>query len=326
MSLADATSAIVPTYARAKVAFERGEGCWLTSTNGERSLDFGAGIAVTSVGHAHPHLVEALTNQGSKLWHVSNLYQNPEGERFARRLVDATFADLVFFANSGAEANEAAIKMARRRQSVDGHPGALSHANVRRRVPWPDAGHDRGRGPSQISRRLRPQGRWLRPDSADRPQGGRGGDRAGDRLDPDRADPGRGRGCGSFRRRSCVACARSATGATLILIFDEVQTGVGRTGRFYAYEHCGIHPDILTSAKGNRRRLSDVGVSRDRGRRAGTHHRRSRHDVRRQSAGDGGRATPRSTSSSLRDSSTGSRGSAWTCASGWRSSRIGTTG
>jgi acetylornithine/N-succinyldiaminopimelate aminotransferase len=77
---------------------------------------------VTSVGHAHPHLVEALTNQGSKLWHVSNLYQNPEGERFARRLVDATFADLVFFANSGAEANEAAVKMARRRQSVDGHP------------------------------------------------------------------------------------------------------------------------------------------------------------------------------------------------------------
>ena len=122
MSLADAASAIVPTYARAKVAFERGEGCWLVSTDGERYLDFGAGIAVASVGHAHPHLVEALTNQGAKLWHISNLYQNPEGERFARRLVDATFADLVFFANSGAEANEAAIKMARRRQSVDGHP------------------------------------------------------------------------------------------------------------------------------------------------------------------------------------------------------------
>ncbi|MGC2786649.1 MAG: aminotransferase class III-fold pyridoxal phosphate-dependent enzyme, partial [Roseiarcus sp.] len=113
---------MVPTYARAKVAFERGEGCWLTSTNGERYLDFGAGIAVTSVGHAHPHLVETLITQGSKLWHVSNLYQNPEGERFARRLTDATFADLVFFANSGAEANEAAIKMARRRHSVDGHP------------------------------------------------------------------------------------------------------------------------------------------------------------------------------------------------------------
>src|SRR5271170_6493698 len=115
-------SAIVPVYAKADVAFERGEGCWLISTTGERYLDFGAGIAVTSVGHAHPQLVEALTNQGSKLWHVSNLYQNPEGERFARRLVDATFADLVFFANSGAEANEAAVKMARRRHSIDGRP------------------------------------------------------------------------------------------------------------------------------------------------------------------------------------------------------------
>ena len=112
----------MPTYARAHVAFERGEGAWLISTTGERYLDFGAGIAVTSVGHAHPHLVETLTHQGAKLWHISNLYQNPEGERFARRLVDATFADLVFFTNSGAEANEAAIKMARRRQYIGGHP------------------------------------------------------------------------------------------------------------------------------------------------------------------------------------------------------------
>ena len=122
MTSAQAPSAIVPTYARANIAFERGEGCWLVSTSGERYLDFGAGIAVTSVGHAHPHLVEALVRQGSKVWHVSNLYQNPEGERFARRLVDATFADLVFFTNSGAEANEAAFKMARRRQWIGGHP------------------------------------------------------------------------------------------------------------------------------------------------------------------------------------------------------------
>ena len=196
MSIADATSAMVPTYARAKVAFERGEGCWLVSTTGERYLDFGAGIAVTSVGHAHPHLVEALTNQGSKLWHVSNLYQNPEGERYAKRLIEATFADLVFFANSGAEANEAAVKMARRRHSVDGHPERYPHPHLRRRVPWPHAGHDRRRRPGQISRRFRAQGRRLRPDSADRSQGGRGGDRAGDGHDHDRADPGRGRGAG----------------------------------------------------------------------------------------------------------------------------------
>jgi acetylornithine/N-succinyldiaminopimelate aminotransferase len=116
------SSAIVPTYARADVTFERGDGCWLTSTTGERYLDFGAGIAVNSLGHTHPHLVETLISQGQKLWHTSNLFQMPEGERLAHRLADATFADLVFFANSGAEANEAAIKMARKRHASTGHP------------------------------------------------------------------------------------------------------------------------------------------------------------------------------------------------------------
>ncbi|MBD8904983.1 acetylornithine transaminase, partial [Methylobacterium bullatum] len=107
------TSALLPTYARAPIAFERGEGAWLVTRDGERYLDFGAGIAVNALGHAHPHLVEALTTQAQKLWHTSNLFEIPEGERLGRRLVDATFADVAFFANSGAEANEAAIKMAR---------------------------------------------------------------------------------------------------------------------------------------------------------------------------------------------------------------------
>ena len=115
-------SAIVPVYARADVAFERGDGCWLTATTGERYLDFGGGIAVASLGYSHPHLVEALTTQAGKLWHTSNLFQMPEGERLARRLTEATFADLVFFSNSGVEANEAAVKMARKRQSAGGHP------------------------------------------------------------------------------------------------------------------------------------------------------------------------------------------------------------
>src|ERR1700684_3371731 len=112
------SSAIVPVYARADLAFERGDGCWLTSTEGERYLDFGSGIAVAALGYSHPHLVAALASQGAKIWHTSNLYQIPEGERLARRLTEATFADLVFFGNSGAEANEAAIKMARKRQYV----------------------------------------------------------------------------------------------------------------------------------------------------------------------------------------------------------------
>jgi len=116
------SSAIVPVYARADIAFERGDGCWLTAADGERYLDFGGGIAVASLGYSHPHLVAALTEQGAKLWHSSNLFQIPGGERLASRLTAATFADLAFFSNSGAEANEAAIKMARKRQSVGGHP------------------------------------------------------------------------------------------------------------------------------------------------------------------------------------------------------------
>ena len=205
------SSAIVPVYARADVAFERGEGCWLTATNGERYLDFGAGIAVSSLGHSHPHLVAVLTEQAGKLWHTSNLYQIPEGERLARRLADATFADLVFFTNSGAEANEAAIKMARKRHAIAGHPEKLPHPDLRRRIPRPHAGDDRRRRAGQISRGLRPQGRRLRPDPDHRSRRGRGGDRTRNRRDPDRADPGRGRRARGPRRRSCAACARCAT-------------------------------------------------------------------------------------------------------------------
>ena len=140
MTIADATSAMVPTYARAKVAFERGEGAWLFTAAGDRYLDFGAGIAVTSVGHAHPHLVEALTDQGSKLCMFRTSTKIPRASAFARRLVDATFADLVFFANSGAEANEAAVKMARRRHSVDPHRSATAPSPLKARsmaARWP---------------------------------------------------------------------------------------------------------------------------------------------------------------------------------------------
>jgi len=249
VSLADAASAIVPTYARAKVAFERGEGCWLVSTNGERYLDFGAGIAVTSVGHAHPHLVEALTNQGSKLWHVSNLYQNPEGERFARRLVDATFADLVFFANSGAEANEAAIKMARRRQSVDGHPeryrtltfeGAFHGRTLAMIAAGGQAKYLDGFGPKVDGFDQIPLSDLKAVEAAIGPETGM------ILIEPIQGEGGVRVVPPAFLRGLREICDR----LDLLLIFDEVQTGVGRTGRFYAYEHCGIHPDILTSAKG----------------------------------------------------------------------------
>src|SRR5580658_1267990 len=116
------TSHLLPTYARADLAFERGEGVWLISTDGERYLDFTAGVAVNALGHAHPHLVAALTEQAQKLWHVSNLYEIPEAEHVAERLCAASFANVVFFCNSGAEAVECAIKTARKYQAVSGHP------------------------------------------------------------------------------------------------------------------------------------------------------------------------------------------------------------
>ena len=187
------SSAIVPVYARADVTFERGEGCWLTTTNGERYLDFGAGIAVNSLGHSHPHLVETLISQGRKLWHTSNLFQMPEGERLAQRLVEATFADLVFFANSGAEANEAAIKMARKRHAVRRPSRAVPYPHLRGRVSWPHARHARRRRPGKYLEGFGPKVDGLRPDPDHRSRRRRGGDRPRDGRDHDRADPGRGR-------------------------------------------------------------------------------------------------------------------------------------
>src|SRR5260370_10507565 len=116
------TSHLLPTYARADLAFERGEGAWLVATNGERYLDFSSGVAVNALGHAHPHLVAAIAEQSRKVWHVSNLYRIPESEGVAGRLCAASFADVVFFCNSGAEAMECAIKMARKYQSASGKP------------------------------------------------------------------------------------------------------------------------------------------------------------------------------------------------------------
>ena len=249
MTSAQAPSAIVPTYARANVAFDRGEGCWLISTSGERYLDFGAGIAVTSVGHAHPHLVEALVRQGSKVWHVSNLYQNPDAERFASRLADATFADLVFFTNSGAEANEAAIKMARRRQWIDGRPeryrvltfeGAFHGRTLATIAAGGQKKYLDGFGPKVDGFDQIPIIDLAAVEAAIGPE------TAAMMIEPIQGEGGVRVVPAAFLRGLREICDRHG----LLLIFDEVQTGIGRTGRFFAYEHCGIHPDILTSAKG----------------------------------------------------------------------------
>ena len=115
-------SPVMPTYGRANLSFERGEGAYLETTDGKRYLDFGAGVAVNSLGHAHPHLISELTKQAERVWHTSNLYRIPAQEKLAQRLVSHTFADTVFFTNSGAEAMECAIKVARKYHSESGHP------------------------------------------------------------------------------------------------------------------------------------------------------------------------------------------------------------
>ncbi len=243
------TSAIVPTYARADLAFERGEGSWLVSVKGERYLDFGGGIAVVSLGYCHPHLVEALTAQANKLWHTSNLYQIPEGERLARRLVDATFADLAFFTNSGAEALEFAVKTARKYHASEGHPeryriitfeGAFHGRTTAMIAAGGNPKYYEGFGPKAPGFDQVPFGdieavkAAVTPDTAAiliEPILGEGGVKV--------ADP-------AFLRALRELCDEHG----MLLAFDEVQTGVGRTGRFFAYELTGVTPDILAFAKG----------------------------------------------------------------------------
>jgi acetylornithine/N-succinyldiaminopimelate aminotransferase len=244
-----AQSAILPTYARADVTFERGEGVWMVASNGDRYLDFGAGIAVNALGHAHPHLVEALTNQAQKLWHTSNLFQMPDGERFARRLTEASFADRVFFTNSGAEANECAIKMARKYHAANGEPERY------RILTFEGAFH--GRTLATIA--AGGQAKYLdgfgpKVDGFDQVA-------FGDHEAIDRAitletaaimvEPIQGEGGIRALPKICLKGLRQICDAKgLLLIFDEVQTGIGRTGKFFAHEWAGVTPDILTSAKG----------------------------------------------------------------------------
>ena len=243
------SSAILPVYARADIAFERGEGCWLTSTDGQRYLDFGGGIAVASLGYSHPHLVAALAEQGAKLWHSSNLFQIPGGERLAARLAEATFADLVFFANSGAEANEAAIKMARKRQSAGGHPeryrmltfeGAFHGRTLATIAAGGQAKYIEGFGPKVDGFDQIPLGDLDAVEAAIGPGTG------AILIEPIQGEGGVRVVPPAFLRGLRALCDKHA----LLLVFDEIQTGVGRTGRLFAYEHAGIHPDIMTIAKG----------------------------------------------------------------------------
>ena len=248
-SAAHPSSALLPVFARMDLAFERGEGAWLISTKGERYLDFGSGIAVNAVGHAHPHLVEALKAQSEKLWHTSNLYQIPDGERLARRLVEHSFADTVFFTNSGAEALECAIKMARKYHSASGHPERY------RIITFEGAFHGR----TLATLAAGGQQKYLEgfgPKVEGFDQVAFADHEAIEKAITSETaailiEPIQGEGGVRVVPTQCLRGLRELCDRHgLLLIFDEVQCGVGRTGQLFAYEKSGILPDIMASAKG----------------------------------------------------------------------------
>ncbi|CAD5285323.1 Acetylornithine aminotransferase [Bosea sp. 62] len=249
MSTVSASSVLLPTYARAPIALERGEGAWAITADGTRYLDFGAGIAVNSLGHAHPHLVEALTQQAQRIWHTSNLYTMPEGEKLARRLCEATFAERVFFTNSGAEANECAIKMARKYHAAKGHPERF------RVVTFEGAFH--GRTLATIAaggQQKYIDGFGPKVDGFDQVpfddeaalKAAIGPETAALMIEPIQGEGG----LRSVPMRVLKQLRELCDEHGLMLIFDEIQTGVGRTGKFFAYEHYGVAPDIMSIAKG----------------------------------------------------------------------------
>ncbi len=240
---------VLPTYSRADLAFERGEGSYLIAENGQRYLDFGSGIAVNALGHAHPHLVAAVTEQAQKLWHTSNLYRIPGQQRLAERLVAATFADTVFFTNSGAEALECAIKMTRKFQSHNGHPekfriitfeGAFHGRTLATIAAGGQAKYLEGFGPKVDGFDQVAFGDLAALKAAISPE------TAGILIEPIQGEGGVRPVPGEFLRALRALCDEHG----LLLILDEVQTGVGRTGKLFAHEWAGVTPDIMAIAKG----------------------------------------------------------------------------
>ena len=242
-------SAVLGTYARANVEFERGEGAYLFTPGGERYLDFGGGVAVNVLGHAHPHLVEAIVAQAHKVWHTSNLYRVTEQERLAQRLSDVTFADKVFFANSGAEAMEACVKMARKYHSHHGHPeryriitfeGAFHGRTLAMIAAGNQPKHLAGFGPKVDGFDQVPLGDLEATRSAITPE------TAGILIEPIQGEGGIREVGWPFLR----ALRELADEQGILLLLDEVQSGMGRTGKLFAHEWAGIEPDIMGIAKG----------------------------------------------------------------------------
>ncbi|CZT34078.1 aspartate aminotransferase family protein [Rhizobium sp. 9140] len=246
--MAEATP-LYETYMRAPLRFERGEGVWLVAEDGARYLDFAAGVAVNSLGHAHPHLVAALKDQAEKVWHLSNLYEIPGQEKLAKRLTDNTFADKVFFTNSGAEALECAIKTARRYQFAKGRTerfhvitfeGAFHGRTLATIAAGGQAKYLEGFGPKAPGFVQVPFGDLDAVKEAITEE------TAAILIEPIQGEGGIRPAPKAFLQALRDLCDEYG----LMLIFDEVQCGVGRTGKLFAYEWSGITPDILAAAKG----------------------------------------------------------------------------
>jgi acetylornithine/N-succinyldiaminopimelate aminotransferase len=240
---------LMPVYPRCGVRPVRGEHCHLISEDGTRYLDFAAGIAVNLLGHSHPGLIGAIQQQAATLMHVSNLYGSPQGEALAQRLVDLTFADTVFFTNSGAEAVECAIKTAR---AYHQHGGSEERYEL---VTFNNAFHGRTMATISASSQekmhkgfkpLLPGFRYVEFDDLEGAKAAIGPHTAGFLVEPIQGEGGiRVASQGFIEGLRALADEHD-----LMLVFDEVQTGVARTGTFYAYEQYGVTPDILATAKG----------------------------------------------------------------------------
>ena len=242
-------SALMPNYARADLAFERGEGAWLWTVDGRRFLDFGSGIATASLGHGNQHLADAIAEQAHKVMHVSNLYRIPGAERLAQRLVDASFADSVFFCNSGAEANEAMIKMIRKTMAEAGKPerfriicfeGAFHGRTLATLAATGNAKYLAGFGPVVEGFDHVPFNNMNAVRNAIGPG------TAGIMVEPIQGEGGVRPADMQFLRDLRAVCDEYG----LVLGMDEVQSGMGRTGKLFAHEWAGIVPDVMSLAKG----------------------------------------------------------------------------
>ena len=241
--------AVLPTYNRAPLTFTEGRGAWLTEAGGARYLDCAAGIAVNALGHAHPDLVAALTEQAGRLWHLSNLYRIPEQERLAALLVDKTFADTVFFTNSGTETAELAVKMVRKYWHAAGRPERQTILTFEGAFHGRSMAAISAAGSEKMTAGFAP----LLPGFRTLPFGDHDALTAAldDTVAAVLVEPVQGEGGIRPLPDACLKGLRAACDAVgALLVFDEVQCGMGRTGRLFAHEWAGVTPDIMMVAKG----------------------------------------------------------------------------